>query len=363
MNALTRLAKLVSQGTWSFYSDGVLFTRPNLSYRARFNLILQLISKQLRLESTLGIPYSLVVEPASVCNLNCVTCPAGQNHKMCSPAILRMEDFQKTIDLIGEYITFIQMWSWGEPCLHPQLPEMIAYARSKDIVVITSTNAHFLNDDQQVARLVNSGLNELILAVDGTTQEVYDRFRPGGNLEVVLAGIRNLVRIKREQGVTTPRLHMRMVINPFNEDQKDEFLNLAQNLGVDVVSYKKVDIGMGGLSGDESMLPKNKDYIIESHYGDYPYKCVAFWGFPALSSSGHIGLCSLDAKRRTDLAHISTIDDFKQIWNSEKARKFRRAIKKDPDAFPFCRECICREPDFKNAYFDCTILTPVHSQN
>ena len=45
MNALTRLAKLVSQGTWSFYSDGVLFTRPNLSYRARFNLILQLISK------------------------------------------------------------------------------------------------------------------------------------------------------------------------------------------------------------------------------------------------------------------------------------------------------------------------------
>lgn len=101
---------------------------------------------------------------------------------------------------------------------------------------------------------------------------------------------------------------------------------------------------MGGLSGDESMLPKNKDYIIESHYGDYPYKCVAFWGFPALSSSGHIGLCSLDAKRRTDLAHISTIDDFKQIWNSEKARKFRRAIKKDRMPSPFAGSAFAANP-------------------
>jgi len=362
MNTLSRLTELVTKGNWSFHSDGVLFTRRNLTPRARWNIILQLLSKQLRLESTLGIPYSLVVEPASVCNLNCLTCPAGQNRKMCSPAVLRMEDYKKTIDLIGEYLTFIQMWSWGEPCLHPQLAEMIAYARSRGIVVITSTNAHFLNDEEQVTKLVNSGLNELILAVDGTTQEVYEKFRPGGDLQVILTGIRNLVRIKQEQGTTTPRLHMRMVINPFNEEQKDDFLELARELGVDVVSYKKVDIGMGGLSGDESMLPKNKDYIIFSHYGDYPYKCVAFWGFPALSSAGNIGLCSLDAERRTDLEHITTIDDFKQAWNSSKARKFRRAIKKDPDAFAFCRECICREPDFKNAYFDSTLLKPAPPQ-
>lgn len=356
MNPLYRLAKLVANGEWSFYSDGVLFTRNNLSYRARINIILQLLSKQLRLPYTLGIPYSLVVEPASVCNLNCTTCPAGLNHKMCAPAILRMEDFKKTIDMIGEYLTFIQLWSWGEPFLNPDLAEMIAYARRRDIVVITSTNAHFLSDDENMIKLVHSGLNELILAVDGTTQAVYEQFRPGGDLNRILEGIQNLVRIRNNEGCTTPRLHMRMVINPYNEEQKDDFLRLAQEMGVDIVSYKKIDIGMGGLSGNDGLLPKNKDFIIKSHNGNYPYKCVAFWGFPALSSSGHIGLCSLDSERRTDLGHIADMDDFKKTWNSGKAQKYRRAIKKNPDAFPFCRECICREPDFKNAYFDATVL-------
>jgi MoaA/NifB/PqqE/SkfB family radical SAM enzyme len=243
---IIRLNKLIFYGEWSFFADGVYHTRRNLSVKARFNLLLQLLTKKFRLPISLGIPYCLTVEPASICNLRCSTCPAGLKRVMCKPVLLGFEDFKRTIDLFGEYITYIQLWSWGEPFLNPALTEMIAYAKKRDIVMVSSTNGHFLDDETMVVKLVHSGLDELILAVDGTTQEVYEQYREGGDLQRVLAGIKELVRIRAKEGSTLPRLHLRMVINPYNEHQKDDFAALASSLGVDLVSFKKIDTGWAG---------------------------------------------------------------------------------------------------------------------
>lgn len=349
-----RIIGLFFYGEWQFFADGVSFTRKNFSLKARLNLLLQILNKRLRLPMTLGIPYCLTVEPASVCNLACSTCPAGLKRKMCNPTLLRLEDFKRTIDLMGDYLTYIQFWSWGEPFLNPAIADMISYAKKKGIIVVSSTNGHFLQDDDNMTRLVHSGLDELILAVDGTTQDVYKLYRQGGDLGRVLEGIRNLVRVREREGTNTPRLHMRMVINPFNENQKDEFAELGRGLGVDLVSYKKIDIGMGGVTGDDSLLPKNPDYIIKFCNNDYPYRCNNFWNFPVLSSDGNFALCSLDSERLTKLNHVSKIKKVKLTLNSTQARAFRKAMKKDADAYPFCKECACRQPDFINAYFDIT---------
>lgn len=320
------------------------------------NLLLQLITRLLRLPVTMGIPYCLAVEPASICNLTCPICPAGLKRDMCNPALLSLENFKRVIDLMGEYLTYIQLWSWGEPFLNPAITDMIAYAKKKGIIVVSSTNGHFLHDDDKMTRLVRSGLDELILAIDGTSQEVYQLYRQGGNLNRVLEGIRNLVSVRKREGAVTPRLHMRMVINPFNENQKDEFVQLARSLGVDLVSYLKIDTGMSGVGSENSLLPVNPDYIIKFCDDSYPYRCINFWNFPALSSDGNFTLCSRDSERDTTIGHISDVKKIKMTLNSTRARAFRKAIRKKPNAFQCCRECPCRQPDFINAYFDVTWL-------
>lgn len=303
---------MLCHGQWHFMADGVHFVRSYLSWPARINILKQNISKKLRFTFTLGIPYCLTVEPASVCNLRCSTCPAGLKQQMCSPALLQLEDFKKAIDMLGDYLTYIQLWSWGEPFLNPLLPEMITYAKKKHIIVVCSTNGHYLQDDEYINRLVHSGLDELILAVDGTSQDVYEKYRQGGDLDMVLSGIKKLVNIRRHEKKTSPRLHMRMVVNPFNENQIEAFYDLAQNLGVDIVSLKKIDTGMGGIAGNAELLPQNQDYVIQFADSVYPYKCPNFWNFPVLSSNGRIGMCSLDANRVTELLHISEMKPVKK---------------------------------------------------
>lgn len=355
MNNVDRLTKLVLKGEWNFKSDGQHFTRKGLSVKARANLMLQLLSSSMRRPVSFAVPYCLAVEPASICNLQCPSCPAGVKRVLRSPSLLELANFKRTIDMIGDYLTHIQLWSWGEPFINRNIYEMIEYAKKKNIIVVSSTNCHYLTDEKDLVRLVHSGLDELILAVDGTTQEVYQKYRKGGNLDKALEGIRNLVGIKKREGVKAPRLHMRMVINPFNEDQRDEFIALARGLGVDVVSFKKIDTGMGGLDADNCLLPKNKDYALNFTSDHDKYRCYTFWNCPVLCSNGDIGMCSLDSENITDIGNITDIKSFKKAWNSARARACRRDLIKDADHFQFCRECTKREPEAKdNDYFDVT---------
>ena len=82
---------------------------------------------------------------------------------------------------------------------------MIRYASQKNIYTATSTNAHFL-DDETARKTVESGLDRLIISIDGATQEVYELYRKGGKLEKVLEGTRNVVRWKKQLHSSTPHL-------------------------------------------------------------------------------------------------------------------------------------------------------------
>jgi pyruvate-formate lyase-activating enzyme len=91
-----------------------------------------------------------------------------------------------------------------------------AVCRDKGIYTATSTNAHYLND-QNARRTVESGLDRLIISLDGTTQDVYQQYRVGGKLEKVLEGTRNVVRWRRELKSSTPRIIFQfLVVRPMS---------------------------------------------------------------------------------------------------------------------------------------------------
>ena len=116
---------------------------------------------------------------------------------------MEFDTFRKFIDEVGDYLFLILLWDWGEPLLNPRLFDMVAYAKAKGIKLVTSTNAHLLTDRDMCRRLIESGLDTVIVAVDGLSQETYSTYRRGGDLSVVFKGIRTLVE---EGGICNQRL-------------------------------------------------------------------------------------------------------------------------------------------------------------
>lgn len=73
---------------------------------------------------------------------------------------------------------------------------MVKYASDKGIYTSTSTNAHYLNKEQ-AQKTVESKLDRLIISIDGTTQDTYEQYRIGGQLQKVIDGAKNIIEAKK----------------------------------------------------------------------------------------------------------------------------------------------------------------------
>jgi MoaA/NifB/PqqE/SkfB family radical SAM enzyme len=158
-----------------------------------------------------GYPVSISFEPTTSCNLRCPECPSGLRAFTRPTGMLQQDFFKTTIDEIYKELLYLIFYFQGEPFLNPDFLTMVQYASSKGIYTATSTNAHYLTDDV-AKRTVESGLDRLIISIDGTTQDVYQQYRVGGNLEKVLQGAKNIVKWKKELNSKTPFVFFQFLV-------------------------------------------------------------------------------------------------------------------------------------------------------
>ena len=152
-----------------------------------------------------GKPMTVSIEPTTACNLRCPECPSGLRSFSRDQGTLKQGFFEKMIEQLGDQLTYLIFYFQGEPYINPNFLDMVRYAHEKGIYTITSTNGHFLNDEN-ARKTIESGLDRMIISVDGTTQEVYEQYRRSGDLENVLKGARNMVKWRRKMGVRHPHL-------------------------------------------------------------------------------------------------------------------------------------------------------------
>lgn len=124
--------------------------------------------------------------------------------------------YQKVIDELAPRLSYLIFYFQGEPYLNPKFLEQVEYASAKNIYTATSTNAHYLND-QVAQRTVESGLDRLIISIDGTTQETFEQYRVVGKLEKVIEGTKNIVKWKKELKSKTPHVIFQYLVVKPNE--------------------------------------------------------------------------------------------------------------------------------------------------
>src|SRR5215216_6494686 len=130
------------------------------------------VSKWTRKPYQWGYPVSISFEPTTSCNLRCPECPSGLRAFTRPTGMLENSFFKQTIDDIHKDLLYLIFYFQGEPYLNPDFLNMVKYAHDKGIYTATSTNAHYLTDEK-AKQTVESGLDRLIISIDGTTQDVY----------------------------------------------------------------------------------------------------------------------------------------------------------------------------------------------
>jgi radical SAM protein with 4Fe4S-binding SPASM domain len=289
-------------------------------------------------------PTSISIEPVDYCNLQCVECPSGNGNLAREKKMMSIDSFQKIINQLSPNVIYLSLYFQGEPLLHPDFSEMIKIASDKRIFTSTSTNGHFLDNDEKVKKLIQSGLDRLIISVDGTTQETYEKYRKGGSLQKVIAGIENVMRLKKELKSNTPFVEVQFLVMSHNENQIDTIKELCRNWGVDKLRLKTAQVY--DFENGNPLIPSNKKYSRYEKKSDGKYylkgklknNCWRQWSAAVITSTDDVIPCCFD--KNANFVFGNLLDSpFKEIWKSKKANSFRQAILKNRKAIDICRNC------------------------
>lgn len=290
-----------------------------------------------------GLPISLSIEPTTACNLRCPECPSGLRSFTRPTGMLQEKVFKKTIDELKDTLCYLLFYFQGEPYLHPQFLEWVHYASMRGIYTATSTNAHYLND-QNARKTVESGLDRLIISIDGTTQETYEAYRQGGKLEKVIEGTQNIIRWKKKLSSSTPHVIFQFLVVRPNEHQVEEVKQLAKSLGVDTVGFKTAQIY--NYQQGSPLIPQQEKYSRYRKLADGTYAiknkilnhCWKMWHSCVMTWDGKIVPCCFDKDAHYQLGDMQT-DSFASIWQSHAYKRFRQHLLHSRSEIEMCKNC------------------------
>lgn len=302
-----------------------------------------LFSKLFREYFHWGRPESLSIEPTNLCNLKCPECPSGNNKMLRSRLFLSEADFKSTIDQTYKHLVYLQLYFQGEPFMHPKLNTFIKYATQKNIFTSTSTNGHFLTT-KTCNEIVESGLHQIIVSIDGASQETYERYRVGGSLDKVIEGIKNLNQAKKYRKTLLPHIVVQFVVFSSNEHELDAIKGICKDLKISDLRVKSAQID--NYANGNALMPKNNHYnrYVKGNDGIYRlkrknnFKCFRVWNGAVISSNNELLPCCFDKDANYPF-NSSANYVVNTAWKNEKAKAFRKKVWQDNKKFEMCQNC------------------------
>jgi MoaA/NifB/PqqE/SkfB family radical SAM enzyme len=276
--------------------------------------------------STHGIPLPIewMLEVTNRCDLACPMClrdKARFVQRDMDPHFAKhlLDDARSRPSAIWPY-------GFGEPLLYPALPEIIGYAKEKQILVSLSTNGTHLSEDVG-HKLLDSRLDYLIVAFDGATPETYAKYRKGARFHQVKANVERFIASKLARG-SSLHLTLQMILMKDTAQEIARFKRLWNVPGVDCVRVRE-DLSSSGVSPKPPIKHR---------------PCFFLWRGPLfVQAAGTVIPCPYyhGSEAFGDLRRESPM----QAWNSPKMEALRRAhISGDLSQFPICAKCPRYQP-------------------
>lgn len=289
-----------------------------------------------------GYPPIVNVEPTNICNLRCPLCVTGSMTMERPYGRMDFDHFKKFVDQVADKIIYITLYHQGEPYLHKQFNDMVAYAKTKGVYVTTSTNAHFFTPEL-AEKVVRSRLDSMIVSLDGVTQETYAKYRVLGQVDTVLDGIRNLVAAKKRLKSKVPYLFLQFLVMKQNEHEIPQVKKLAKELGVDRLLIKTTQVMT--LAEAKEWLPANDKYRrYELTEDAFKVKqgqgvCPRVWMTTLIDWDGQVVPCCFDKNGGHAMGNLGNGQVFDDIWKNDAYSDFRHRMLTNRGSIDICSNC------------------------
>ena len=320
-----------------------------------FNLLKFLISKKNKKLNLNFLPVTMDIEPTTGCNFRCTMCQVSSPNF--SSKNLDFEMFKKVIKDNNQLLK-IKLQGMGEPLVNSKFFDMVDFASKRGIVSEITTNGSLLNE-ANIVKLFNSNLSRITISIDGATSETFEKIRVKSNFNEVVRNCKNLVKHFKKK-IIRPEISAWCVIQNDNVSEFNKVYELCREIGFDKLTYQ---FYLSGWGKDEwNIINKNKRIdiknikdqikevqikgskegmevnIFDENLLSFSRQCVWPWESSYISKTGDVVPCCIIGDEK--VVSFGNIKDnsFKEIWNSEKYKNFRKDIKnnKIPD---YCKNC------------------------
>ena len=277
------------------------------------------------------LPQVVYLETTNICNAHCIMCPRDKMTRKIG--FMDMNLYKAIVSECADLgIREIRLHNFGEPLLDTLLYDRIKYAKTKGIPkVLFYTNGSLLNSKAR-EEIINAGLDEIFVSIDGSDKIEYERIRRGLNYEEVVANIKELCKMKRNLRIEKPivRLFFTCIFNGkcFSEkrDEIKKFKLKWQEL-VDSILVTKSHDWAGRI----------KKGSVCSHIHKWP--CMYLWKAMTILWDGRVSLCCMDFNGENILGNANK-NRLQDIWNNDLYRKAREAhLNEKSDKISLCRNC------------------------
>jgi len=248
---------------------------------------------------------------------------------------MTLETFKTVFDRIKPFVKTLDLFNWGEPFLNRDIGKMVEYAKKKkpSVRIFIDSNLNVMSDEQ-IDLIVRNGVDVIKVSCDGATQDIYSKYRIGGDLSTVMGNVGKLIGKKRSLGKNEPRIIWKYLVFKHNESEVEKARQKASEMGIDFeASGMRVDCGKEIFEKVEDSVDRDREWIPESNeYNMYidlsagKRTCEKPWRTVTINWNGDVVTCgSVYDCERYKMGNILE-QSFEEIWNGPAYIKARKII-------------------------------------
>lgn len=309
MSKLFKL-KTFESNRFDYYYRSVILPTFHFTIRKQpsklFNVFRAVVAKKTKKIKLKSKPFIFKIEAATGCNLQCPLCVEKKSFQpIPKEKWIRHDNYKIMHEKIKKNALRISYYIFGEPLVNPHIENIIRTASSDNIYTYFCSNFTLASNDK-IERLIDAGLGEVSVPLDGWTQEQYEKYRVGGKVDNVKNGISHLMQFKKENNLRWPLLKVNTITFDHYKEDMDKIQDFCLEQNVD--SY---------------VVKPNLEYV-PCNSGARPYsECFWLWYTMLIDTDGTVYPCLGQQRQKKNYYGNLLTDDLEDIWNGEKYVKMR----------------------------------------
>lgn len=285
-----------------------------------------------------SFPNRIILELTNQCNMSCSFCPRKRINM--EIGYMKKEVAKKVIDEASENLPVaLAVFFRGESILHPNLIEIIKYAKLKGIGPIQLSSNGLDLTETLAEEIILAGIDFVSFSIDTIDSDIYKMIKPQGDIAKVSQNVIRFCELCLKRKATNsivPEIQISSVDGPLYRAKQEEFVYFWLNHADQVRIYTQhsLDGRLGSINDNSKLLTGVRK------------PCKKVFTEMAIYWDGRVAICNHDWDNQMNLGSVKE-HSIKEIWNS----KYYQKIRGSHITGVFNEGCICRYCDHWQATY------------